>query len=915
MRRHTNPRAGHALSRLALASALALGAVPASAAVIVNGPFGTNPGGLVLGPGDTDLGTGQVFVGGNADAHLQVDAGSQLSAGALAFGTLTGFRGTGLFDGAGTVVNLTGAANRLDVGSSSMGSLIVSNGATLNGRANAAACAGLFCGTFIGNAAGSDGTFTVTGVGSNASFLSGFIVAGAAVFGPPTDTFTFGTPGGVTRGAVNVLAGGTLVTEGGTLGAGPGGSQPLGTERTFASVAIDGGGSVWQVTGGTLSPTSAFVGMATHRNASATLNITNGGSMVIQGPSTQINSIAIGQFGVAETVVSGPGSNMNFVGDNSGVINIGRNTGAVGSLAVRNGGQVSGVWYAAVGRDGGTGSLVVDGAGSLYRADGNTQLAAAGGAGSFVAALDIGRNGSTGRATVSNGGRIEIVATTARSNGPNILVGRDAGSTGTLTITGADSTVLLSAASTLPGGGAAEARNPLLRVGSLGTGVMNITNGGALVMQGNAVSTVAASRSTALFVGGTGDTASGGTGVALVSGAGSHITMTGSDGFIGVGIGAGASGTLTVASQASVNSMIINVGRSGGVGVMNLDNATVNLAGQQTGNNLAGAGMSVGSGGGTGIFSLSNGAVLNIDNAAGTVSAGLNLGGSANFAGGQGIMTMSGGSRIDITAPAGLGGITVGRSGVGTLHMSASSIDTHGNGGVVVGRDAGSVGTLVLADGSTLNTDFVGVGRNRDAAGVTGPGGIGTLVVNSGSTVTANLIEIGTSGYLGGNGTLVGNVVNYGVVNPGNSPGTLVIDGGFANLGRIVLEVEADGAGGFVTDHLVFTQGSTVNLGDADIVFSFLGSTDPNAFQAAGGFDVDNFIVQQAAGGGTVALEASVFADVTFKAEAESYVITSFVYTPDSGATFTATPVPEPATWASLAAGLALLAGLRRRRG
>jgi hypothetical protein len=65
--------------------------------------------------------------------------------------------------------------------------------------------------------------------------------------------------------------------------------------------------------------------------------------------------------------------------------------------------------------------------------------------------------------------------------------------------------------------------------------------------------------------------------------------------------------------------------------------------------------------------------------------------------------------------------------------------------------------------------------------------------------LTAQNIVIGTNGFLGGSGTIIGNVVNHGIFSPGNSPGTMVIDGSFtaAAGSRLIMEVQADGLGGF----------------------------------------------------------------------------------------------------------------------
>lgn len=912
---------------LALATAMALSSAAWSAATVTGPVSSSSSGTFAGGVGDFLLPGENLWVGLGDAGTLVLDGGSLLRAGGLFMAAATsgvpvGGVSSTLITGTGTAVQLDlTSGNRLGVGEWGTGQLTVSGGATLNGRVSA--CNG-FCGSFIGNAAGSDGSFTVTGTGSSATLTNGFFVGNIAVFNPPNAGFTFGTPGGVSRGTVNVLDGGSLTTGNATLGAGPGGSSPLGTERSFASVTVSGIGSQWRVTNDGTGATN--LALAAHANANATLAVTGGGLLRIEGPANQVNAMAVGAFGRADATVSGTGSALEFATGSNGVLQIGRNAGANGSLSVTNGGQVRGaLYYTAVGRDGGTGVLTVDGAGSLYSMSGDTTLtdpAKAGGA--FVAGIDVARNGATGTMNVRNGARVEVLATTARSNGPYINVGRDIGSTGTVTIAGAGTVVQLTAASTLPGGGAAEAFNPGVSVGRQGTGVLNLTAGAKLQLQGNAVSTVAASRSTVVNIGGIADSGGtlGGTGVALVSGAGTELTVAGSDPFLGVGRGAGAVGVLTVADSAVVRGQSMAVGRSGGMGTLTLNGGSIHLSGQQTGNNLAGANLAIGAGGGTGVVTMSNNALLRIDNAGGTVSSGVAIGGVFGASpGGQGVLSMSSGARIEVAGPAGLGGMSVGRDGSGVLTMSASSIDLGATGAFTVGRAAGSSGLVRMADASTITAQYVGVGRLRNADGSTAPGGAGTLIVNSGSVVNATTLEIGTAGYLGGVGTINANVVNYGTLNPGNSPGTMVINGGYTAGagGKLVLEVESDGHGGFVTDQVIFGAGATVDLTGLVIDFKFLGATDPSAFKATGAFDVDTFLKQQVSDGHggttTQALADSAFAQVSFTAEAADYTITGFSYSAAGGVSdFTATAaVPEPGTWAMLAGGLALIAARRRR--
>jgi len=254
--------------------------------------------------------------------------------------------------------------------------------------------------------------------------------------------------------------------------------------------------------------------------------------------------------------------------------------------------------------------------------------------------------------------------------------------------------------------------------------------------------------------------------------------------------------------------------------------------------------------------------------------------------------------------------LSVGHSGFGLAKLSAGASVDLGTGSVYIGRQGGAQGLLSLEGGAKLQAAYIGVGSTAS-----GDGGVGRLIVND-STVTAGLIEVGSQGYVGGNGTLVGQILNRGVINPGNSPGTLVLDGSFINAvgGRLVLEVQSDGHGGFNTDHLIFTAGSAIDLSGLQLSFRFLGGTDPNAFLASGQFDIDNFFQIRAANGSSSDLKHELFSQTKFSASAEGYRFNSFAFSADGGAVFSAAAVPEPQSWAMLLAGLACFAYLQRRR-
>lgn len=944
----TNPnRAALVLRPLALAAAaaatLSLTALPAAAQT----QYYDYSGSVYTYPFDFfpidhfvsfyDMTGNQLGVGGSAPGSFSMFAGAWLKADNLSVGN--GVTGNGQVDvsGASARLELGGTGNRLEIGNWGEGSLTVSAGGLVDASMPSDACAGTtwWCDSVIGNAAGSTGTLTVTGSGSEVRTLRYFTVgAGNVVTG-------FGTPGGTTHATVNVLDGGTLRTEHATVAANLGGPAALGTEHTVANVTIDGAGSQWIVTRDSVDNDVAFFGAGTQANALATINISNGGKLIIDGSGSigPYDGINLGgNGGRADLTVSGVGSAVEVSAANP-FINVGR-SGATGqgSFSVLAGASASAM-FLSVGRDGARGDLLIDGAGSKLTLSGVGTPGVAG-----AARASIGLDGGTGFALVRNGGHWFITDGGADSR-PNvsslgISVGLRAGATGSLLITGAGSTVeIVSTTLGLPPG-TPDNYNPTMTVGNEAgsIGYLTVENGGKLLLTGNAVSTVTDSRTTFLGIGGNSDVNPGGIGYASVSGLGSEIRLSGVDTFISVGR-AGSTGTLTISDKGLVAAIGMNVGRVG-TGFLTMNDGRIEFAGQQTGNNLSGAFLSIGQRGGTGIASLTNGSRVTLTNL-GTSGASLNLGGTGPNPLGTGMLTMTGASRVEVVAASGLAVLSVGRDGTGVLAMDEGSSIDIGDGSAYLGRMATGVGTVTLRGASTLNAGYVGIGAT--------PGvdtGIGTLLVSDGSTINAATVEIGARGLLGGNGgTVNGDLIVRGTVSPGESPGRIRINGGvYTGPGaRLLLDVSAIGEGsfsavarGFVNargeltpgydiDQLVIGAGSSFDFTGLTIVMNFLGTTNPIDFEDSGGLDLDNFM--RSANGDTETGLSTVFpegvhwtdvladADIVAWSSVEAYWGTELHFTGSSeGLTAVVTNVPEPATWALLLIGVLMLGVLSRRR-
>lgn len=518
---------------------------------------------------------------------------------------------------------------------------------------------------------------------------------------------------------------------------------------------------------------------------------------------------------------------------------------------------------------GSAGTATVSGTDSGTPSTWRLEGAEAGDGGAFVT---VGRGGDA-EFNIDGGAKVEIDSS-GRPLGRFIpgldfpagfQVARDAGSTGTINLTGSGSE--LSVTSDFAFG----------LVGRDGEGEMNITNDATLSFTGiNSDFNVAS------------DFASG-------------------------------EGTLNVNTGGSVSGPVfLDVGGSpGALGVVNLDGATSSITLQgactadcPTGFSFPnqGAFLTVGANEGTGEVNVTGGAKFTIDSSATANAefAGFSLGGSSILGPmGDGTLTVDGsGSELRVKGDRAL--FSVGRleQGLGELTVS--------NGGKVILENLDGASTGFLADriaargiitvsGSSSLLDagsFLGVGVD----GVANDAGDGRLILDEG-TVRADLLVVGGGGTVEGNGTLEASTpgatqvrINRGTIAPGLSTGEIVVEGDLlVQDGRVLMEANS------LTDldKIHVTGDATFNGGFIDVILGFI----PDPGDVLSFFDVDGTVTVGDGFGGINALAAPgvdipagtlatvMLGDERFQARV---------------------PAPEPTTLALIGIGLAAL-GFRRR--
>jgi T5SS/PEP-CTERM-associated repeat protein len=170
----------------------------------------------------------------------------------------------------------------------------------------------------------------------------------------------------------------------------------------------------------------------------------------------------------------------------------------------------------------------------------------------------------------------------------------------------------------------------------------------------------------------------------------------------------------------------------------------------------------------------------------------------------------------------------------GTLNISGAHTSFSTTRSICVGCDGN--GLMTVSNGAAALSRDATIGDQPGSYGyvqVTGPGSRwdipffliidhGELNVSNSGVVNAGFgVYLFDEGTISGNGTLNGNVVNFGAIAPGNSPGTLTINGSYQQVGQVVglgnvsgqLRAQAAGASAGQFDKLVINGPATLGGG------------------------------------------------------------------------------------------------------
>ena len=244
------------------------------------------------------------------------------------------------------------------------------------------------------------------------------------------------------------------------------------------------------------------------------------------------------------------------------------------------------------------------------------------------------------------------------------------------------------------------------------------------------------------------------------------------------------------------------------------------------------------------------------------------------------------------------GQLTVGHQGNATLNIDGGATVAVAH--AAIGDDPQGTGLINLqGSGSklTVTTSLI--------VGITGATAkSAVLTIGMGSSVVSPFTTLEPSGLIDGKGILTGKLTNAGgIVAPGNSPGTLEIDGDFEQTAG-ELEIQAAGLQSGDYDQLITT--GSINIHGGTVLFSFLNGYIPQAGQT--------FSFLESAAGASIDFSTTALA---FDGVAPGF---QFAVEPDLAGGYQfraltdALPIPEPATLPLALAPLLLLCRRKKNR-
>ncbi len=830
--------------------------------------------------------------------------------------------------------------NAITVRSLSYGSGINAAIATSFNFFNAVTPVNLTLSSNIGNAtitvdAGATGAISLgqaAGVGSNPGALvlssnldvvhngSGQLTFNRAVTGTgaltKTGTGTLAFTGGT---VANTYSGLTTVSGGGlTLG------KTAGTDAIAGNMTVSGTGTVTLSLAGNQIKDSSNLEVATGGiftmvgNSTTTTSETvngvklTGGSITSSGnASNTLTSTTAYDFqsGSASAILAGTaGANkttagtvtLSGVNTYTGVTTISAGTLSVGTIG--NGGVAGNLGNATSA----AANLVFDGGTLQYTGSNATSDRAftinAGKTATIDTANNISFVGANGTAT--NGALTKTGAGTLTLTGNNTYTGNTTISAGTLSMA---SNLISSSANVFIGNGATLAASSGFSMTSgqsiTGTGATGTINGNTnpgLTMNGNNTLSNNAGGQLSLLrlsVFGANNTITAGDIQSGASGAGTSR---------GLNIANGNAGTLTITggslTTTSNSSAVDILGSTNASGVGNL---IIN-----GGSFTSAAGLNIGFGAGSGALTLTSGNAtisrLEFSAVNGNSDAVVNLNGgtftlgnltvtsgranAVNFNGGtfkaSANMTLGNGT-VPVTFNVKNGGAIIDTNG-NTVTISNALVNFGGNS--TGGLTKQNAGTLILSGTNTYN------GTTTVSAG--------TLLIN-GSTAAASAINVASGATLGGNGTINGATTINGALSPGNSPGLLTFGSSLTLNGTMNMEISGTSRGttyDAVDVGGLLTYGGTMTLTIGSPITNGLYDLFGGAFSQTGNFTGIAF-----AGG-------AYSATWTFNGSLWTASTGSQDFSFDKITGDLTVAVPEPTTWALLAAGLTVVVIFRRRR-